>query len=498
MSFMMTSTVLLKECSCGWVGGLRESKKHEQQCHGSTIRDQSYEYTIPETAVNIASATFEDSYSATTVGSNQPREIAAVFARAPVHIIQSIVHSTPVEAVNIMYDSFVNRHTSNGSPLRNFVRRNGKIYEVVAEYSPNGECVKRVVEHPTSKQTWEYITLKLLEWTSHVAMYSTLFPFLSEDAGIELRRRWSTCPVTGIDGDMADTAEYCIRFNKLDQHLLPLRKKLRNTLPLASDVFSPIRVSDGEKITLCEKTSNSIILWMCTACGYKNTCKTSTRSHVRNCIKKKDTAALHAVRVILDRPVATVTAERAFSEPQYLETHFRVTESLKRAQYAVHKLSPILLKYILDNETTPQSLITRGFEQFFGKAAPRTLQSIFRFNQHTVCLCVPKGVGTQEKKLDVVTGSHMTYTLFTRISKAVVDTLLIIKDLDTSWTGPVDTALERLQSSAYDDVTWNDLIHSVDVTLFRHPHPIIKTCLDDIFEHMATLTDASKSTRRVV
>ena len=397
-----------------------------------------------------------------------------------------------------MYDAFVNRHTSNGSPLRNFARRNGKVYEVIAEYSGGGECVKRVVEHTSTKQTWEYITLKLLEWTSLVAMYSTLFPFLSEDAGIELRRRWSTCPITGIDGEMADTAEYCIRHSKMDTHLVPLMKKLRNTLPLASDVFSPIRIAEGEKITLCEKTTNSIILWMCTACGYKNTCKSSARSHVRNCLKKKETACLHAVRVVLDRPVKTVTTERAFSETQHHETHFRVTESMKRAQYAVHKLSPILLKYILDNEASPQSLIIRGFEQFFGKAAPRTLQSIFRFNQHTVCLCVPKGVGTQEKKLDVVTGSTMTYTLFTRIAKAVIDTLLIVKDLDNTWTDLVDTSLERLHMSAYDDVTWNDLIHSVDVSLFRHPHSIIKACLDDIFEHMATLTDASKSTRCVV
>lgn len=489
-------TVLLKTCTCGWFGGLRESKKHETRCDRCRISDQSYEYSIPETSVHVASSSFEDSLAATTIGSNQLRDIARVFSNAPVDIIQSMVHSTPVRATEIMYDVFVNRHTSMECPLRNFVRRNGKIHEVIAEYA-GGECAKRVIVRQSTKETWEYITLKLLEWTSLLATYSAIFPFMTKGTGVELKRRWMEKPITGIDGELSDTAEYCIRYSKIDPSLMPLVNKLKTTLPMVSDVYTPLKVERGDKLTLCEKTKNSIILWLCTACGYKNTCKTSTRSHVMHCLKKNDAASLHAVRVILQRPCFREETERAFSENQYLETHFRVTESMKRAQYVTNKMAPILFKYVLDNEDRPENLIIRGFEQLFGKSAPRTLQSIFRFNQHTVCLCVPKGPGTQEKKLDVVTSGMSKFTVFTKSGRAILDILSLVKDIDSSWIAPIDHAISRLYTSAYENITWYDLIMTDDVAIFKRPQDALKTCIEDIFDCMATLTDASKSTRRV-
>jgi len=490
-------TVMLKTCACGWFGGLRESKKHEARCTQCRISNQSYEYTVPDTSVPVATSSFDDSFAATTVGSNQLREIAEVFSNAPVDIIQSMVHSTPVKATEIMYDAFINRHTSAPGPLRNFVRRNGKIYEVVAEFA-DGDCAKRVIEHRSTRQTWEYIVLKCLEWTSLIATYASLFPFLSEEAGYQLRSRWTEDPITGKDGDMADTAEYCIRNARVDAFLFPLVNKLKTTLPIVSDVYSPIRIEQGEKLTLSEKTNNSIILWTCTACGFKNTCKTSTRSHVRHCIQKNDSASLHAMRVTLDTPCFDVETERAFSETQYLETHFRVTESLKRAQYIVHKMSPIMCTYMLDTESRPESLLIKGFEQLFGKPAPRTLQSIFRFNQHTICMCVPMGVGTREKKLEVVTCSMSKYTVFTKVGRAILDILAIVKDMDAERADQIQNAIDRLHMSAYDDVSWYDLIMTEDVGIFRNPVPVLKMCLDDMFEHMPTLSDASRSTRRVV
>jgi len=447
--------------------------------------------------VPVATSSFDDSFSATTIGSNQLREIADVFANAPVSIIQTMVHSTPAQATDIMFDAFINRHTSSPGPLRNFVRRNGKIYEVVAEFS-DGECAKRVVEHRSTRQTWEYIVLKCLEWTSLIATYASLFPFLSEEAGIQLRARWTEDPITGRDGDMADTAEYCIRHSRVDPALFPLVQKLRTTLPIVSDVYSPVRIDHGEKLTLSEKTKNSIILWTCTACGFKNTCKTNTRSHVTHCIRKNDSASLHAIRVTLERPCFDVETERAFSETQYLETHFRVTESFKRAQYIVHKMSPIMCKYMLDTISRPELLLIRGFELLFGKPAPRTLQSIFRFNQHTICLCVPMETGSTEKKLDVVTSSMSKFTVFTKVGRSMIDILGIVRDMDSQWEHMIDAALERLHASAYDDVSWYNLIMTEDLTVFRNPHQTLKLCLDDMFEHMPTLSDASKSTRRVV
>ena len=217
-----------------------------------------------------------------------------------------------------------------------------------------------------------------------------------------------------------------------------------------------------------------------------------------NCLKKNAAASLRAVRVVLDTPVDTPIPERAFSEKQYLDTHFRVTESMKRAQYAVHKMPSILFKHVLDNDCSPESLIIRGFEHFFGKAAPKTLQSIFRFNQHTVCLCVPKEPGSQEKKLEIVTGRMINYTLFTRASKAIIDTLLIVKDLDSSWSDAIDAALRRLDTSAFDTTTWNDLVHSVDMSIFKKPNPILKSCIAEMLESIATLKDAAQSTRRVL
>ena len=489
-------TVLLKTCACGWFGGLRESKKHEVRCDTCRMSDQSYEYTIPETSVQVASASFEDSFSAITLGSNQLREIADVFAQAPVDIIQNMVHSAPYKATEIMYDAFVNRHTSSGGPLRNFVRRNGKIHEVVTEYIGD-DCVKRVIVRPQTKETWEYITLKLLEWTSLIATYSTIFPFMSKEAGIQLKKRWTEGPITGKDGELSDTAEYCIRFSKIDPALMPLVNKLKSTLPMVSDVYSPLKLEDGDKLTISEKTKNSIILWMCTACGFKNTCKTSTRSHVMHCLKKNDTASLHAVRVTLDRPRYSEETERAFSESQYLDTHFRVSESMKRAQYVVHKMPSIMFKYVLDNQQRPENLIIRGFEQLFGKPAPRTLQSVFRFNQFTVCICVPKGLASQEKKLDVVTSGMSKFTVFTKTGRAILDILSIVKDMDASWQHSIDMAIERLHASAYESVSWYDLITTDDLSIFKKPPPVLKSCLDDMFECMASLTDASKSTRRV-
>jgi len=108
------------------------------------------------------------------------------------------------------------------------------------------------------------------------------------------------------------------------------------------------------------------------------------------------------------------------------------------------------------------------------------------------------GMGTREKKLEVVTCSVSKYTVFTKVGRAILDILAIVKDMDPGRGAQIQYAIDRLHTSAYNDVSWYDLIMTEDVGIFRNPVPVLKTCLEDMFEHMPTLSDASKSTRRVM